>query len=52
MNLELNIKLYESASGKQNMWIEKNHDVGTRYEIDTTEDVYKILEKFMNNIGD
>lgn len=23
MNLELNIKLYESASGKQNMWIEK-----------------------------
>lgn len=29
MNLELNIKLYESASGKQNMWIEKNHDFGT-----------------------
>ena len=33
MNCELYIKFYKSASGKQNMWLEKNHEVGARYEI-------------------
>ena len=52
MELELNIKFYKSASGKQNMWVEKNHDLGTRYEISSIECAYKILEDLMKEVCD
>lgn len=52
MDLKLNIKFYKSASGKQNMWIEKNHDSGIRYEIDSIEDVCKILKNIMKEVCD
>lgn len=52
MDCELYIKFYKSASGKQNMWLEKNHEVGTRYEIDSVENACEIIEKIMKEVMD
>ena len=52
LELELNIRFYKSASGKQNMWLEKNHEVGTRYEIDSVENACDIIENIMKEFMD
>ena len=52
MDCELYIKFYKSASGKQNMWLEKNHEVGTRYEIDSVEKSWVIMKETIEKSDD
>lgn len=52
MNCELYIKFYKSASGKQNMWLEKNHEVGARYEIDSVENACEIIKETIEESDD
>ncbi len=51
MDFELYIKFYKSASGNQNIWIEKNGIDGKRCEVNSMEDLYGILQDYIKNFS-
>ena len=46
MKGEIFMKFYVSASGKQNMWIEKCGEEGKRYEVNNEEEIHSILQNY------
>lgn len=50
MNFELHIRFYNSASKKQNMWMEGEGHEGKRYEIDNVEDAKEAFGEYINDI--
>jgi len=45
--MDLHIRFYKGASGKQNMWIEKDDRNGARHEINSIEDAANVIIRYI-----